>query len=213
MRRRDRARRVGQFRRAEVPRRRVHQIADEGDRPGQVYRRVDPGRLARQQHARADRIGRLTIAIEAMLGEQPAERGLARPLAGQAVGRVRQLARERGQVPRPEGLAGAGDDAPAAIGLGQDQVRVRLCFERRGRDQRAGGGGQAGEQRWKLFLADEADRVRGLAAIGAEEGGEVGHAPALQGNGHGDSPKGDGSEAEWGCNRPPAERVRKRAGV
>jgi [protein-PII] uridylyltransferase len=63
----------------------IHQVADERDRFGEAKCFVDPRRVARQQDARARALVVAQIAVEPVVGEQPAQRGGAGRPGGEAV--------------------------------------------------------------------------------------------------------------------------------
>ena len=91
--------RGGEFGRAQVGGGRIDEIAHQRDRLGEPHRLVDPRGIGGQQDALRDRLGIAAVAIEAVVGEQPAERGGAGIAIGEADSALGQARRPRRRDP------------------------------------------------------------------------------------------------------------------
>ena len=164
----------------EVAGRRVDEVADERRRLGKPDGRIDPCRFGGEQHARsAFRFVLLrAIGVEAMLGEQPAERGRTGIALRKLVLPFGQALAELGQAPGRE-LARIGhrrDDFELFAFARQDDVGVTgLPVEALRLHQGAILGRAGFRPILEARLVDEVDRMGFLAAVGDEQGREVGH--------------------------------------
>lgn len=153
---------------AEVARAGIDEIAHPAGRGGEAQGLLDTCGVLRQEDARAG-VVRPAIAIEAILAEQPAERGGADRTAdaigagGERLGELRQ---------RPDVGCG-GDDDRLHVLVGVDGVAAGLAGEALR--------GERGADAWRLggepcvigVGRDQRDGAGGLAAVGLEQG--VGH--------------------------------------
>ena len=169
--------------RAHVGRGRIDQVAHFGGGRRKADVAVDLGGLGGEQDARAA-FGRVVgfVAGEAVLAEQPAQRGGANLAIGQPVMAGGKRLAEPREAPwgKRGGIGDRRDDLKRVTGTGQDrELAGFLAVEIGRREQRSSRLGLVFEPFGDAVLVDKMDRVRGLAAIGLEKGGKIGHVATI----------------------------------
>ncbi len=170
-----------QLRRPHVVGRRVDQIADQRYRARQRHRLVDPRRIGAQQDTPLRGLAAAAVAVEAVLREQPAERGRAGRAFGQAVGAVGKFGGDRGEIPWA-GIFGLRQHSAPLVALvaGDQREFAGLAVEAGRRRCRAEALGLRRHPFVEPTRVDDMEDVRGLAAIGQEQRGEIGHGVSLE---------------------------------
>ena len=166
-----------QFGGAEIAGAGVDQVADMCGGGGDAHRLVDRADLAGQQHARPGGV-RLAVTREAMLREQPAQpRRAGRAAVRQPVRSLRQRVAQRRDPPRRvERFVAHQQHRPFVRRLaGQDRAVAGAPGHLAGHDRGAHARRLRGEPAGERVGMDDVDVTRGLAAIGLQQGGEVGH--------------------------------------
>ena len=162
---------------------RIDQVAHVGGGGGEADGPVDLGDLGCEQDARAalGGVARL-VAGEAMLAEQPAQGGGAGFAAFEPVAAGVERFAEAGEAPWGQRFC-VGDGGHHFIGIagaGKDREPARvLAVESGGGEQCAARGGLTLEPVGGARFVDQMDRMRGLAAIGLEKGGKIGHVATI----------------------------------
>ena len=157
---------------AEIAGRGVDQIADLRGGRRDAHGFLDMRGVAGQEDALPGRLAGL-VAGEAILAEQPAERGGTGVDPLRSVDALRQYLRKSGKCPGRVRIGDGGDDLPVAF-PGDDQVRARLAREARGGGLGANRLGLVMQPCPKVIRRDRGDGARILAAIGLQQKREVG---------------------------------------
>ena len=168
---------------AEVGRADIDEIAHLGGGLGEPHGLVDPRGVAGEEDAWSLRLACL-VAFEPVLTEQPAEPRRANVAVAQPIGPLGQdLALRRNPPRRAFGFVAYQQRRPV-IGriAGQDGAIARLAADLLRANHRADARRLRAQPIGKAIGVDDIDRARGLAAIGLEEGGEVGHSAGITRN-------------------------------
>src|SRR5690554_6422289 len=146
--------------------RRVHQIAHPGHRRCFRQGRLDPRRIAGQQHARPLRVLLLAIAGEAVLGSLPAMQRRAGFAVGAAVGSSGKLLRQLGHAParKLRRILDPADREPP-VTVGHDPNLVPCAGELLRRQRRALRSAQRTGEFVKTVLVGQMDGGRILSAV------------------------------------------------